>query len=461
MDRLQFHIGERLTVRCIDGNSPSFATIHEEVLLATLLLIFPRELSRGGVSALMWPNQPKHLALQSLRQRLTAINSKLPGLLEVDRRTIRLASPMPVTLAADSDKLRPESVLRQARKLLEGYVDQDEFSDLSREAQRIVDNSANGVMTSSGLAQVSSRLALDLNVAMEDRLDAAITLLASPSLSDDRNQLIALSREIGFLPSTTPEFSERQWFACQAGAMLAHRSGMWSSAYHFQSRASEIARTLGDRQRLHWSEFRRIRIDIDMGLNSRNTVALFKLAKSPHLAPRLRAMCELNLIFASASNGQNEAAQDLIFSCRRSPHIEVEWKAASWLALNEAMSSIVLRSPQNGVSSLLRATRQVEGKIGSLDGVWHWMTAAQVFGALGHSIITAEFSSMVGRALKALNSEVSPQNARLYNAIVAHSARRCTPSEWVKSTEKVDKVPLLELHAYYEERLKEAARMLA
>lgn len=461
MHRLNFHIGERLSVHSRDGRCPSFSTIHEEVLLAAALLHHPRELSRGVVASLMWPGQSQPLALQSLRQRLTAINSKLPGVLEADRKTIRVCSSTTVTLASDREQLGADSVLNQAKRLLKSCQDHVTTSDLGREADRIVEDSASGFVNSSHPVQFSAHLALDTGVALEDRLDTAIALLANPSLSDDRDQLIALAREIAFSEATTTEFSRRQWFACQAGAMLTHRSGIWTSAYQFQARASQIARSIGDAQRLHWSEFRRIRIDIDMGLNSRNTAELTQLARTPDLTPRLRAMCELNLIFALAPRGQHDAVNNLVVSCRRSPQIEADWQASSWLALNEAVSSIALRSPQNGVSALLRAARAVEGKMGSLDGVWHWMTAAQVFGAMGHSEITAEFSAMAGRSLQAINAQVSPQNARMYNAIVAHSARNSSPSKWLEATEAVADIPLPELHAHYERRLKEAALLIA
>jgi len=458
--RLEFHIGDRLLATSGMRSAASFSTIHEEVLLATLLLARPRELSRIALATALWPSSAKNLALQSLRQRLSSLNTKFPELIEADRTTLRLAREVLVVVNEVPAESPVGDVLARARQIIKQCEMLEYAGQRSTGLQRILEASGDGKIFSSTPCRLSAHRALDPDLPLTERLTLGVELLANPSQMAGKNQALSLAKDLAFAQNEDPALAQCQWFACQAGSALAHQAGQWSNAYHFQRRALEIATHSKDAKRSQWSQFRRTRIDIDMGINARNVQALSDLSQSPGLNPKLRALTQVNLVFAYAAVGQSEATQSATDFCRKSPLVNADWEFCSWLSLNEAMSWILLRSPQKGIDSLLRAAQLADGKIGALEGVWHWMVAAQLFGAMGETALTAELSAMVDLGIRTSGWHVSPVNARIYHSILGQATRRSSPAEWLDASEHVGGMPRTELHSHYVAQLRQAAARL-
>jgi hypothetical protein len=456
LNTLEFHIGERLTVTNSDGAPPKFSTTHEEVLLAALLLAKPHELSRASVSKSLWPDSTERLALQSLRQRVASINARYHHLIDADRRSLLVGKPVGVLLDQQSE-LPPDSVLNRARRLVAQCGHNGE-SETEHSVDQILKLSSEGKIFVAQGSPKLIELALDRQLAIHERLDSAVALLASPKFLISREETLQLAREMSFASVKDRKSKECQWFTCQIGSTVSHQAGQWSRALMFQRRALELAHQLRDSDRIGWSKFRSTRVDIDMGISSKNSAALAEMSGDDSLSPRLRALVEVNLVFTYAAASQASEVQNSVDFCRRSEIVRSEWGFASWLCLNEAMSWILLRQPQKGIDALVEAAKLTDGKMDSIQGTWHWMVAAQLFGAMGHSKLAAELSTMVDRGIKALGSHVSPVNSRIYNSIIAQVTRASHPADWLSASESVSKLPLGDLHPLYVSRLKEAAR---
>lgn len=460
VSRLEFHIGKRLEATSGNRIVATFSTVHEEILLATLLLAKPRELSRSELASALWPLSPKNLALQSLRQRLSSINSKFPDLLEADRNTVGVALPVLVVISDLPAEDSATHVLTKAREVLKRCESSDEPISRAAHIKRILETSADGKVFSSTPSRLGAQKAMEPGLPFHERISLAVEMLANPNQMSGRDQALQLAKEVAFAAVEDRSTAEAQWFACQSGSALAHQAGKWSVAYHFQRRALELASEIKDVKRTQWSVFRRTRIDIDMGVNARNVQALAELALLPQLDPKLRDLSNVNLVFAHAALGEAEATRRAIELCRESAAVNSNWEFSSWFALNEAMSWILLRSPQKGIDSLLRASQLAEGKMGPLEGVWHWMVAAQLFGALGETAFAAELSAMVELGILSSGWHVSPVNARIYNSIMGQATRRSSPTEWLDAAENVARIPRAELHPHYVHRLRESAKKL-
>jgi len=460
VSRLEFHIGKRLEATSGNRVVATFSTIHEELLLATLLLARPRELSRSDIAAALWPSSAKSLALQSLRQRLSSINAKFPGLVEADRLTVGIGDSIVVVVNETSPENNESNVLARARQILKQCESVVEPVVQATTVERILDDSADGKIFASTPSRLIVQKALQAELPLAERLSLAVELLANPSQMASRDQALHLAKEVAFATGEDLSMAHAQWYACQSGSALVHQAGKWSVAYHFQRRALEIATDLKDAKRTQWSVFRRTRIDIDMGVNARNVQALADLALLPQLNPKLRDLTHVNLVFAHAALGEADATARAIDLCRNSTLIHSNWEFSSWLALNESMSWILLRTPQKGIDSLCRAAQLTEGKMAPLEGVWHWTVGAQLFGALGETALAAEFSAMVELGIRTSGWHVSPVNARIYNSIMGQATRRSSPSEWLDAAERVDRIPRAELHSHYVSNLRAAAARL-